>query len=282
MSGALEIAVLGDLHGQFELESDGPILAPYSLRLCTGDLTPNGGRDRFEIAMRIARELGGLATWTLLGNHDGPTCFTSRRFPRSYRRLETALDGHHLGGRRVELPALGLTLVGGRPLSMGGDDLRFAVPDFEDFSLEDWGAHVGALILAAEQDTVVVLAHGGPTGLGGAREDIYGCDFRPEAGDWGDPDLRAALDIAAAGGRPPAAVVAGHMHHRLRGGGERTRCLRDEGTLHLNAAVTPRIRGDLRAITILRLEGGRATARIDWHGPDGLVESEDLEAAAAD
>jgi uncharacterized protein (TIGR04168 family) len=227
--------------------------------------------------MGIARELGRLETWTVLGNHDGPTCFTSRRFPRSYRRLETALAAHHLGGRRVELPALGLTLVGGRPLTMGGADLRFEVPDFEEWTLEDWGEHVGAQILAAEQDTVVVLAHGGPTGLGAGRDDIYGCDFREEAGDWGDPDLRLALDIAQAGGRRPAAVVAGHLHHSLRGGGERQRCVREEGTLHLNAAVMPRLRGDLRALTVLRIEDGHATARLEWHGPGGLAETEDLE-----
>ncbi len=277
MSAALEIAVLGDLHGQFDLERDGPLLECYPLRLCTGDLTPNGGRDRFEIALGIARDLGSLETWTVLGNHDGPTCFTSRRFPRSYRRLETALAGHHVGGRRVELPEWGLTLVGGRPLSMGGTDLRFDVPDREDWTLERWGEHLGAELLAAEQETVVLLAHGGPSGLGGARDDIYGCDFRPEAGDWGDPDLRAALEIAAAGGRRPAAVVAGHMHHGLRGGGERRCSQREDGVLHVNAAVMPRLRGDLRAITVLRLEDGRATARQEWHGPDGLVETIPLE-----
>lgn len=273
---AVEIAVVGDTHGHFAGETDGPLLAAFDLALCTGDLVPNGGRDRFEVGMRQARELGELGVWTVLGNHDGPTPFTSRRFPRSYRRLETALDGHHLGGRKVELPELGLTLVGGRPLSMGGPELRFEVPDFEDWDIDRWGRHVGELILSAEHETVVVLAHDGPTGLGGARDDIYGRDFHADGGDWGDPDLRAALEIAEAGGRKPAVVVAGHMHHALFGGGQRRRAVRSDGVLHVNAAVVPRVRGELRAVTVVRIENGRATARLDWHGPGGVEESEAL------
>ena len=68
---------------------------------------------------------------------------------------------------------------------------------------------------------VVVLAHCGPHGLGATRESIYGCDFRPEQGDWGDRDLAEALEYARECGKRVVAVVAGHMHHALRGGGER-------------------------------------------------------------
>ncbi len=30
-------------------------------------------------------------------------------------------------------------------------------------------------------DTLIFLAHNGPTGLGGQKDDIWGCDFRPAA-----------------------------------------------------------------------------------------------------
>lgn len=65
------------------------------------------------------------------------------------------------------------------------------------------------------------------------------------AGDHGDPDLAAALDAVDAAGRPPAAaVVFGHMHHRLCGDFKYRKRLKftDNGTLHLNAAVVPRMR----------------------------------------
>ncbi len=65
------------------------------------------------------------------------------------------------------------------------------------------------------------------------------------AGDHGDPDLAAALDAAeGAGCPPPAAVVFGHMHHCLSGDGKLRRRLKftENGTLHLNTAVVPRVR----------------------------------------
>jgi uncharacterized protein (TIGR04168 family) len=276
VSAALEIAVLGDTHGHFDEALDAALLERYPLRLCTGDLPANRGRDRFDDALRQARGLASLGVWTVLGNHDGPAVFTGRRFPRSYRRLEKALGGLHVGGRRVELPALGLSLVGGRPLSCGARDYRFPVPGREEWSLEQWGEHLGELIAGAAHERVVVLAHDGPSGLGSGRADIWGRDFGGEEGDWGDPDLRAALDHAAARGRRVTAVIAGHMHHRLQGGGRRARCTREDGTLVLNAAVVPRVRGEQRALTVVRLEERGASARIEWHGPGGAVEVEEL------
>lgn len=276
MSSSLEIAVIGDTHGHFDASRDAAVLDRYPLRLCTGDLPANRGRDRFDEALRQARGLAELGAWTVLGNHDGPAVFTGRRFPRSYRRLEKALDGLHVGGRRVELPSLGLSLVGGRPLTCGAEDYRFRVPGREDWSLERWGEHLGELIAGAAHERVVVLAHDGPSGLGSRRHDIWGRDFGDEEGDWGDPDLRAALEHAAARGRRVTAVIAGHMHHRLVGGGRRARCTREEGTLFVNAAVVPRVRGERRAVTILRLGPEGASARLEWHGPGGAVEVEEL------
>ena len=68
--------------------------------------------------------------------------------------------------------------------------------------------------------TVVVLAHNGPTGLGGSPADICGKDWgRPSGGDWGDADLEMGLAACPCVDVP--LVVFGHMHHRTRGGGER-------------------------------------------------------------
>ncbi|MEM7244984.1 MAG: metallophosphoesterase [Acidobacteriota bacterium] len=272
MSRPLSIAILGDLHGHLDPELDAPLLAAHPVRLCTGDLTPNRGRERFAIAMGLARNLAELDAHTILGNHDGPTCFTGRSFPKSYLRLEKALGEHHLGGRRVELPEHELTLVGARPLSCGGPSIRFPVPEREDWTLERWAESIVENVLAAEHEHVIVLAHDGPTGLGDRRDSIYGCDFkREEEGDWGDADLRMALDEVTRLGRPVTAVVAGHMHHQLIGGGERVPIVREGPTLHVNAAVVPRVSERGRALVVLTLdEAGDTSAELWWHRDDGV------------
>ena len=275
--GVVEIAVLGDLHGCLSAAEDAPLLAPYPLRLCTGDLAPNGGRHRFDEALRQAHDLAALSTWTILGNHDGPTCFTGKRFPKSYVALEEALNGFHVALRRIELPELDLTLVGGRPLTFGSSEsspTKHPVPGREDWGHARYGEEILALLRQARGSRIVVLAHDGPTGLGSQRHDIYGCDFRAEAGDWGDPDLRAALDVARADRLPIVAVIAGHMHHHLAGGGQRVRSVREAGVLHLNAALVPRVGRDGRALFVVRLEGLHASARLEWHRGDGRVDAE--------
>lgn len=277
----VEIAVLGDLHGCFSLAEDLPLLAPHALRLCTGDLAPNGGASRFDEALRQARDLRECGVHVILGNHDGPTPFTGRSFPKSYVKLADELGEWHVALRRVERPDLGVTLVGARPLTFGGGEAndklrRYAAPGHEEWRHAEWADAIATLLEQAEQPRVVVLAHDGPTGLGARRTDIYGCDFMPEEGDWGDADLRMALDRARERGVPVVAVVAGHMHHALQGGGERTRAVREGAVLHLNAALVPRVQRRGRALFVLRLEGAHATARLEWHAPDGTVETEQV------
>jgi uncharacterized protein (TIGR04168 family) len=87
----------------------------------------------------------------------------------------------------------------------------------------------------------VFLSHNGPVGLGDAPHDMWGCDFKPGGGDWGDPDLTAAVEYAIACGKRVLAVVAGHMHLRTKHGHERPWCARRDDTLYVNAARVPRI-----------------------------------------
>ena len=276
MTAPVEIAILGDLHGSFDELLDGPVLSRFPLGLCTGDLTPNRGRDRFDVAMRIGSELASLGVRTVLGNHDGPACFTGRAFPKSYLSLCEVLGAHHLAGRLEDFPELGVSIIGARPLSTGGPELKYRVPGREMWTFEQWGAEIAALARQATQPRLVVLAHCGPTGLGSLRDAPYGCDFRVGEGDWGDRDLRLALDSLRAEGVAVAAVVAGHMHHVLNGGGQRVRVAREHETLHVNAAVVPRVTEQGRAIVVLRLDGQSADARLEWHRPDGSIQSEEL------
>ena len=76
---------------------------------------------------------------------------------------------------------------------MGGPELTF--PDYmahtyNILSLEDSVQRIRSLVDEADDD-IVFLAHNGPLGLGPEPADIWGCDFKPDGGDWGDSDLAA-------------------------------------------------------------------------------------------
>src|SRR5699024_1861900 len=94
-------------------------------------------------------------------------------------------------------------------------------------------------------ERLIILAHNGPAGLGAHPDAPFGSDFNPAYGDFGDPDLRNAIDHARANGRRVLAVVAGHMHHRnLKTKAERETWAHDGATLYINAARVPRMRRD--------------------------------------
>ena len=83
--------------------------------------------------------------------------------------------------------------------------------------------------------------------------------------DFGDPDLEAAIAHARGKQKQVVAIVAGHMHQSLRGGGTRTWLAERDGTLYLNAARVPRVfkeRGlEKRHVVEVIVEGERATAK---------------------
>lgn len=256
----LRIGVVGDVHGQFDaidarlLDAHG-----YDLLLFVGDFA---GYRQSE-ALRVAEAMRGLRTPAIAipGNHDGVTAvqLLSEVLPgtgaarellalgqdRRCARIARALgpipcEGYRLFVRRD----LGVQILTARPHSCGGPRLAFArhlrarygVGTFE----ESAARMLSLLDGAAPSLPIVVLAHNGPTGLGMARDSIYGCDFKASEGDFGDPDLRLFLDRARARGHTISAVVAGHMHHTLKGGGTRTWQVREGATLHVNAARFPR------------------------------------------
>jgi len=113
-----------------------------------------------------------------------------------------------------------------------------------------------------------VLAHCGPHGLGDKRDAIYGNDFLSTQGDWGDTDLRDALAYARERGKRVVGVVAGHMHHGLRGGGERVWHVQQDGLFHVNAARVPRKRkspgGEERHHVRITLQEDQAQVEAVW------------------
>ncbi len=102
-------------------------------------------------------------------------------------------------------------------------------------------------------------------------------------GDFGDPDLGAAISQTLTAGKTVSLVTFGHMHRALR----HTKNLRKsvfrspEGTIYLNAANVPRIKEldgkKLRNFSLVILEGGEvAQVSLVWVGPDYQVDSEEI------
>jgi uncharacterized protein (TIGR04168 family) len=285
----LKIAVVGDVHLRWQDEdrlwfdqSD------YDFIFFVGDI----GGYRHSETLRVARSIGRLKTPAIViaGNHDGPSwvqmaseVFGQGRLSDWLGTRQKARVGqlkHAFAGVRLaayeSIPLLGdVEVVVGRPHSMGGSRMHFADllrSEHGVSSLAESAARLRAVVESSSADRLIFLAHNGPTGLGAHRHDLWGCDFRREEGDQGDADLEAAIDHARALGKKVEAVVAGHMHRTLRGGGQRRWKIERDGSLYVNAAWVPRVfslEGEtVRHHVALRLSRTRVDAQ------DVLVDSE--------
>ncbi|MET0285040.1 MAG: metallophosphoesterase [Polyangiales bacterium] len=242
---------MGDLHGHWD-DWDARYFsaADYDLVLVTGDL----GSGSSDNGVRIARSLGRMSKRALVmpGNND--VQYVARiaaelghqRGLLSLLRRDEGAGQVHLCGYSLhtfELAGRALTVLAARPYSRGGPDLTYGnelAARFGVTSMEDSTRKLCALVDAVETPELIVLAHNGPTGLGDRATDPWGRDFSPEQGDWGDPDLRHALDHARHRDKRVLAVIAGHMHTRTHAG-LRTWCIERDGTSFINAARVPRI-----------------------------------------
>lgn len=254
----LRIAAIGDVHAwwspadtRFFNESD------YDALLITGDLA------RIVGGIPEARQLSGLRKPAVLvpGNHDASTipqflgelknwpglcALGAAGQPERARLFDEALGPVQMGGfslHPIGTAELPVDCLVARPHSMGGDRLYFAPylgQAFGVHSLTDSARLLRELVDVAGEN-LIFLAHNGPAGLGSERHSPWGCDFRPEGGDFGDSDLRDAVDYARSTGRRVLAVVAGHMHHHVkRSQKKRSWCVRQEEVLYVNAARVPR------------------------------------------
>ncbi|RCJ42296.1 TIGR04168 family protein [Nostoc minutum NIES-26] len=289
-STTLKIAVVGDIHDQWEVE-DGIALKHLGvdLVLFVGDF----GNESVEVVRTIASlEISKAA---VMGNHDA--WFTATEWGRKkcpYDRskedwVQEQLDllgSAHVGYAKLDFPAWNLTVVGGRPFTWGGPEWRFAEICKERYgvtSLEESADKITAAVQSAAYDTILFLGHNGPSGLGDRPEDPCGKDWHPIGGDFGDPDFGEAISQAIAAGKNIPLVTFGHMHHALR----HTKVLRKtifrspEGTIYLNAASVPRIVENdgqkLRNFSLVTLEAGVVTqASLVWVGNDFQVATEEI------
>ncbi len=257
----VKIAIIGDIHRHFNADDVAAFNhSDYDLILITGDLADF----RSNAALPVADQLAQLNEPALLigGNHD---CTSLVQFMAEIKGIEwlAQRDGdgqekrveelrQHLGAvifagyscHDFSINGQDFSVIGARPFSPGGPELRFRPYLRQEYginSLEDSVQRLKQLIDEATSNTLVFLAHNGPTGLGSKKDDIWGCDFRDNGGDYGDPDLEAAIRYARESGKRVAAVVAGHMHHELMNGDQRQWLVQTDSTTYVNAARVPRI-----------------------------------------
>jgi uncharacterized protein (TIGR04168 family) len=282
----VRLAVVGDVHLRWDAEDCAAIDARgLDAVLFVGDLAGYGHAG----ALRVAHAIAALRTLAIVvpGNHDGvhaaqlvaevaesdaAAALLGMGMPARVRELRAALEPVPLCGYEVR-PLHGgdgerIDCIVGRPHSFGGPRLAYRAYLRETFgidTLEASAAHLCALVDRTETERVVFLAHNGPSGLGDRRDAIWGVDFRRHAGDHGDPDLRAAIEHARRTGKQVVAVLAGHMHQRLRGGGRRAWTAREGETLFVNAARVPRTWTDAGVVrrhwVEVEIDGAHAEAR---------------------
>ena len=260
MNTPIQIALIGDIHRQFNQHDVTRFnQSDYDLLLFTGDLANYWHRE----GLAVARQMARLQKPALIipGNHDTLTApqllAEIKQWPRLRRWLawgqsrrlrqwQRTLGNVQVGGYSVH-PVPGredVAVVVARPFAMGGSVLHCRPQLQRQFGINtmaESAARLCQLVAETPNQRIIFLAHCGPAGLGNHRDAIWGNDFQPQAGDFGDSDLREAIAIAQRQGKTVLAVVAGHMHHHVKKGGQRIWHVEQDGTHYINAARVPRI-----------------------------------------
>ncbi len=277
------IALIGDLHGSFDaLDVAAFNAAKYDLLIFTGDLGSGTAKNGLEIAKLVS----GLTTPTIVmpGNNDAPFLadiaaeFGHQRGLSAILDLDVSIASKRAkvllcGYRHHTLPLPGLTLsvVTARPCAMGGGEFSFATEVSRAYgiaSMDESTERLLALVDAVDTEQLLLLGHNGPHGLGGRKTDIWGADFLSDGGDWGDPDLTAAVRRAQKRGLRTI-VVAGHMHQRTRSGELRPWRVEQDGVEFVNPARVPRIYAaescEVRYHVVLEIDAEGAKLReVEW------------------
>lgn len=290
-SKPVKIAVVGDIHDQWDVE-DGMALKHLGvdLVLFVGDF----GNESVEVVKTIASL--DIPKAAVMGNHDAwysatewgrKKCPYDRTKEDWVQKQLDLLGAVQVGYSKLDFPQWNLTVVGGRPFTWGGPEWRFAEICQERYgvsSLDDSADKIVNAVKNATCDNIIFLGHNGPSGLGDRAEDPCGKDWHPIGGDFGDPDLAAAISQTLNMNKTVSLVAFGHMHRTLRHTKklERKAVFKSpEGTIYLNAANVPRIVQEngvkLRNFSLVFLDGGMVTkVALVWVGKDYQVAAEEI------
>ncbi|MCB1156293.1 MAG: metallophosphoesterase [Leptospiraceae bacterium] len=285
----MKFAIIGDIHGYWNSQdlryfND----SDYDFLLFTGDLPTY-----FSGPSLIPKRLSGLKkkAYLIPGNHDSSNLFqlTGELFQNKFLIQKGFLGQEkRLAKFKKDIAPVELcyytyrqeedyALLFCRPFSMGGPFLSFqpflskycSVNDFEDSI-----ALLASIVDEIEEEKLLVISHNGPTGLGDRREDIWGKDFDPRGGDWGDKDLEELISYCKKKKKRVELVLAGHMHYSET---KRTNFIEKDSTLYLNSARVPRIfkKGKQmvhRHIRVEFVEAGPEISTVDVYQNEEQVE----------
>lgn len=292
----LTLAVVGDVHDQW---SDADALALYRLGVDLVLFVGDFGNEAVALVRQVAAL--DLPKAVILGNHDAwysATPWGRKKCPYNPQQEDwvaqqlQALGDIHVGYGHLDLPQFGLSVVGGRPFSWGGSDWTNAPFYAERYGVHDFQESTDRICQAvanSRYDHLIFIGHCGPKGLGEEPEDPCGRDWKPLGGDFGDPDLAAAIAYAKEQGKAVPLVAFGHMHHTLRHRKDQLRrqVHSDGATLYLNAARVPRWRQQAdrtqRHFALVTFQANQVTcARQVWVDDQlGLVYQSDVGASIA-
>jgi len=263
-SKPVKIAVVGDIHDQWDVE-DGMALKHLGvdLVLFVGDF----GNESVEVVKTIASL--DIPKAAVMGNHDAWYSATE------WGRKKCPYDRTKEDWVQKQLDLLGAVQVGYSKLDF---------PQWNLSSLDDSADKIVKAVKNATCDNIIFLGHNGPSGLGDRAEDPCGKDWHPIGGDFGDPDLAAAISQTLNMNKTVSLVAFGHMHRTLRHTKklERKAVFKSpEGTIYLNAANVPRIVQEngvkLRNFSLVFLDGGMVTkVALVWVGKDYQVAAEEI------
>ena len=247
------MGIIGDLHTHWDdIDVHQIGSRNYDLLFFIGDL--GGGTP--DSSLRMARSIARLRQPTLVmpGNNDtfeidqlaaelnhqqGVNKILAITQRSESGSIKLCGYSHH----RVSAAGRELSLLAARPHSMGGPTLTFPEYMAETYginSLEESQQRLRNMVDEASQD-IIFLAHNGPAGLGDSPGDMWGCDFKPGGGDWGDTDMEWAIGYARSRQKRVMAVIAGHMHLKTKQGEQRPWQQVIDDTCYINAARVPRI-----------------------------------------
>ncbi|MFO1526727.1 MAG: metallophosphoesterase [Turneriella sp.] len=262
----IKLAIIGDMHMQFD-EEDVRFLnaSEYDAVLMVGDLASKNPDSLFKLLPLLNQVT--KPTYLIPGNHDTTGVrqligevthnqflinFGASSQPARMQKLKAELQHVILCGYSLHTLSGNLSMIAARPFSMGATDTTRGdeTPvNFRPFMEKEYG--IGTIgesgkklcqLIDGVNPPYFILAHHGPHGLGSLATDMFGADFLPQETDFGDRDLADAVTYAQSIGKPPLAVIAGHMHYPTKHGKKPKQWwLRKDGILYVNAARWPRI-----------------------------------------
>ena len=284
------LAVVGDVHNQWNQEDEQALQhLGIDLVLFVGDF----GNEAVEVVRKIAAVK--IPKAVIMGNHDAwysASSWGRQKAPYDQSkedRVQQQLDllgESHVGFSRLDFPQYNLSVVGSRPFSWGGSTWRNAQFYSDRYKIKNFAESSQKVVASAQEaahETIILIGHNGPYGLGAKPESICGRDWKLEGGDYGDPDLQSAIaDIQNLGKSIPL-VTFGHMHHELKHPYGKRRTIIDvkEDTVYLNAACVPRIvksdRGFKRSFSLVTLcQGIVKEVSLVWLNADFAIQSDEI------